>query len=188
LPTSIARLSSVTPVPESPTPTMDSPVMRHLFELGPPSSEPRSRTVPALVRLHRVEVLKRKRSRLDRELSPTLSVDDSETLADDSVEERLTVPPATPPPSKRRANGMRRDECQSCCLDVPANQFPKTPHKKATSSCRACLSCWSKHLHSQLEDAKWDQLSCVGCATILEESDIKTISNRFKRKDRVEPK
>lgn len=89
------------------------------------------------------------------------------------------------PPPKRR---IKREECVSCCVDVPANQFPKRPHDESTTSCRACLSCWCQHLHSQLESVDHDKLSCLGCERILSTQEIMDIQARFKRKDRVEPK
>jgi hypothetical protein len=102
-----------------------------------------------------------------------------------SAEEWFTPEAHPVPPTKRK---MRRDECQSCCEDVPANQFPKKPHKTASTSCRACLSCWSQYLHSQLERLEWNELSCVGCGAVLEMNEIMAIQTRFKDKDKIEPK
>ncbi|KJY02510.1 hypothetical protein TI39_contig47g00004 [Zymoseptoria brevis] len=58
----------------------------------------------------------------------------------------------------------------------------------STPSCRACLSCWCQHLHSQLESLDHNKLSCLGCERILSTQEIMDIQARFKRKDRVEPK
>ncbi|KAF2162566.1 hypothetical protein M409DRAFT_27188 [Zasmidium cellare ATCC 36951] len=75
---------------------------------------------------------------------------------------------------------MKTKECTICAGDVFANQFPKIPHADAAEHARdVCFKCWEQHLHSELENKEWNQISCAQCDHILTEAEIKKLDTSF---------
>ncbi|CAK4030378.1 Hypothetical predicted protein [Lecanosticta acicola] len=94
-----------------------------------------------------------------------------------------TPPPSQEPPAKRIKIKLERRECAICAEDTAINRFPRAPHENANTHDRGvCFKCWERHLHSEIETRKWNELSCPQCGQILQCHEIEKLNTSFGQK------
>ncbi|CZT24950.1 uncharacterized protein RCC_10679 [Ramularia collo-cygni] len=83
--------------------------------------------------------------------------------------------PPDGPPKTRQKKKTKRSECSICNRSLANSAFPKISDK-CDHTRDTCRKCWNAWLKEQIDSVAADQIGCVQCSRILEESDIRKLA------------
>lgn len=73
-------------------------------------------------------------------------------------------------------------ECQTCCEIGLGVKFGRAVHAEEDVTEPEhfnCFECWEKHVSTRLEVGNSSEIHCLQCEHVLEEQDMRTLSERF---------